>query len=132
MEHANLTASDGFLLFFPSWKGLVGKNGDNEKEEESTPPMSLSFFLRPLPPLTSTLKNSPMMTIIKKTGYIYDLIFIILQPVVIVVPIIPSIPPFFGGLERSREGGYREIWVGGVRFRHICGTETRGYTNISS
>ena len=23
MEHAKLTASDGFLLFFPSWKGLV-------------------------------------------------------------------------------------------------------------
>ena len=90
------------------------------------------LFSQSLTPPDVNIKNSPMMTIIKKTGYIYDLIFIILQPVVIVVPIIPSIPPFFGGLERSRGGGYREIWVGGVRFRHICGTETRGYTNISS
>ena len=27
VEHAKLTANDGFLLFFPSWRGLVWGNG---------------------------------------------------------------------------------------------------------
>ena len=58
--------------------------------------------------------------------------FIIFQPIVVVVPIIPLLPPFFGGFGDFQGGGLQGQMGRGVRLCYICGTETRGYTNISS
>ena len=103
------------------------------KKKRNLPPLCLShFFSVPYPPLMSTLKNGPMMTIIKKNGYIYDSILYYFPTDRRCCTNYSFTLSLFWGVWGGPGGGLQGQIGRGVRFCYICGTETRGYTNISS